>query len=178
MKTLLSHIDNLRPSATFIAIKGYKAESGEISDFNVVFNISYHNALIKSHKIVSDFVPTNEIEIQAKKELLESFEKSLSSNVEPTNDEVYRSVFNADGEKLSGVKIHRETGELHLYGLLVNKKITKSIDHKKVNSRPLTIAKNKIRNLCPVSKFRQFKLTENNFQSISIEKIEHLSSEN
>jgi hypothetical protein len=47
----------------------------------------------------------------------------------------------------------------------------------KGNRRPLTVAKDKLRHLTPVGKFRQFKITPSQLDSISVENLSLLPPE-
>ena len=74
------------------------------------------------------------------------------------------------GETVKGVKPHKESGKLHLFGLLVSKNVRVAGEHKTVNKKPLTAAKDKIRKLGPVNKFRQFVIDPEHFEKITVEK--------
>lgn len=97
------------------------------------------------------------IELQAATELLDSIEKSLKvgigNNPNYTNADTYTSVPN-----ISGVKVHNETGELHIMALVEQKEVLVQGVYKTVNSRPLTLAKRAIEKNLRRSKIRQFVL--------------------
>ena len=57
-------------------------------------------------------------------------------------------------------------------GLVVHKRVLIPGNYKEVKSRPLTMAKNKLKRDLPVSKFRQFKITSEQVEEIN---VEHLS---
>lgn len=162
-KSFVATLSKLRPSATFLTLKGYTAENGEVADYNIIFHISYRAALERSLIAMDTYIPETDLEATAKQELIESFTKSLNkmddSSNEPVDDSVYNYFVDDKGAIIKGVKIHKESNTLYLYGFVVNKKVLVSGNYKKTNSRALTITKNKLRNLCPVSKFRQFKIT-------------------
>lgn len=170
----VAELAKLRTSSTFLTLKGYRAESGEIADFNIVFHMSYKNALLRSLAVLESIVPSDALEAQAKKELTESFMTSLDK-IETTPieeiDDAYRRFTDSDGQYIKGVKLHEETNTLHLYGLVVQKKVLMPGVYKKVNSKPLTIAKDKLRRQLPVSKFRQFKITPDQVDSVSVENL-------
>ena len=176
----VAELAKLRTSSTFLTLKGYRAESGEIADFNIVFHMSYKNALLRSLAVLESIVPSDALEAQAKKELTESFMTSLDK-IETTPieeiDDAYRRFTDSDGQYIKGVKLHEETNTLHLYGLVVQKKVLMPGVYKKVNSKPLTIAKDKLRRQLPVSKFRQFKITPDQVDSVSVENLSLLPPE-
>lgn len=176
----VAELAKLRSSSTFLTLAGYRNDHGEIADFNIVFHMSYKNALLRSLAVLEGVVPADDLEAQAKKELIESFMTSLdkmeTTPIEEIDDSYHRFT-DENGQYIKGVKLHEETNTLHLYGLVVHKKTLMPGVYKKVNSKPLTIAKDKLRRLCPVSKFRQFKITPDQVDRISVENISLLPPE-
>jgi hypothetical protein len=170
----VSELSKLRPSATFLSIIGYTASSGEVADHSIVFHISYENALRKSMEVLEEYEPKNDLEVQAKNELLQSFNKSLM-DMETTAvediDDGYQRFFDDGGKVVKGVKLHQTSNTLHIWGM-ANKKVVRTPGtYKEVKNKPLTIAKNKLRNLCSVSKFRQFKITPDQVSAIKVENL-------
>ena len=165
-------LSQLRSSSTFLVLKGYRSDSVEVADFNIIFHMSYKNALLRSIAALESVIPDDALEAQAKKECLESFMTSLdkieTTPIEELEDS-YRRFTDSNGQYVKGVKLHEESNTLHLYGLVVQKKVLMPGSHKKVNHKPLTVAKDKLRRLCPVSNFRQFRITEDQVDSISVE---------
>lgn len=170
-KQFVAELAKLRSCSTFLTLKKYHSSSGEIADYNIIFHMSYENALLRSIAALQSIVPSSDLEAQAKDECLHSFMESLdkvqTSSFE--EDDGYRRFFDDDGKHIKGIKLHEETNTLHLFGLVVNKKVLVPGNYKKCNSKPLTIAKNKLRKLCPVSKFRQFQINSDQLESISVE---------
>jgi hypothetical protein len=168
----VQELSKLRSSATFLTLKGYNNSAGEIADYSIVFHMSYTNALQRSIEALNTMSMTNDLERQARSELLASYAKSLA-NPEPieAREDAYLHFQNDDGTYVKGCKIHKATNTLHIYGSIAHKRVRMPGIYPKVNSKPLTIAKNKLASLCAVSKFRQFKITKNNVGSISVEKL-------
>lgn len=170
--TFIEELSKLRPSATFLTLKGYRSESSEIADYSVAFHISYENALKKSIERLSAMDLTGDLEKQARLELISSFSKSLGNMANTPVEEIddaYTRFFDDDGNYIKGVKMHTNTWTLHLYGLVVHKRVLMPGIHKHVNSKPLTIAKDKLRHLTPVGKFRQFRLLPEQVDAIAVE---------
>jgi len=170
----VSELGKLRSAATFLTLSGYKSESGEVANYSIVFNMSYENALNRSIQTLKDYVPENELEITAKKELLDSFNKSLEKiKITPVEeiDDNYTHFQDEDGKFIKGVKLHEKTDTLHLYGLIVHKKVLTPGTYKEVKSKPLTLAKDKLRKMCSVSKFRQFKIVPEQLEFIAVNNI-------
>jgi hypothetical protein len=175
MPTLHETLAALRPSSTFVSVRGYRsAESGELADYQIAFHMSYGNALRRSIEAVEAYVPADDLEIQAKNEVLASYQASLdkveNEPLEVVGEHYDRVLVN--GEHVKGIKIHRETGKLHLFGLLVRKTVREAGNHKPSNKRPLTVAKDKLRKLGPVSRFRQFIFDPAHVECIAVERME------
>lgn len=165
----------LRPSSTFLSLKGYlSATSGEIADHTICFHMSYGNALERSILMLEAFIPADDLEAQAKSELLASYAKSLdkvkSEPLEVVGD-VYDRVLDTEGNHIKGIKVHRESGDLHIFGLAHSKRVIKPGTYKEVKSRPLTIAKDKLRKGLPVERFRQFIVKPGQVEEIRVESL-------
>lgn len=172
--SFVAELAKLRSSAMFLSLMGYKNAHDELANYSIVFHISYANALEKSIKILNNHSVTSELESVAKSELLHGYQQSLgrisSTEIEDIDD-AYTRYFDESGNYIKGVKLHTDTGNLHLYGLVVHKKVLSSGTYPKRNKRPLTIAKDNLRDLLPVNKFRQFIINSNSVDHISVENI-------
>lgn len=169
----VAELANLRPASTFLTLRGYRNEASEIADYSIAFHMSYRSALEKSKAILQGLALSNDLEKQARDELVASFDKSLL-NMETPIDEIedgYQRFFDEEGNHIKGVKLHVATNTLHLYGLVVHKRVLMPGNYKQTNRRPLTIAKDKLRYLTPVGKFRQFRLLPSQVDRISVEKL-------
>ena len=128
----------------------------------LLFTCATQNALEKSIILLEGISLSTDLEKQARDELLISFHQSLAkvdeSPIEEREDG-YTHFVNDDGSFIKGVKLHNATNTLHLYGSVVHKRVLLPGNYKQVNSKPLTIAKNKLKYICPVGQFRQFKIT-------------------
>lgn len=163
-----------RTNSTFITLSGYRNDHNEVADYSVLFNASYENALKRSLMILESKVPGDETEARAKKELMASWEKSLERIKGTPLDEVsdaYIRFEGKDGKPINGVKVHSKTGALYLYGLVVHKRVTSAGSYPHDNRKPLTIAKDNLRNLCPISRFRQFKINQEQLDCVSINNL-------
>ncbi len=177
IQDIISELAKLRSNSTFLVLHKYRNESGEIADYNIVFHISYENALRKSIAIVKDYRAVGELAKQAKTEVIDGYRKSLEKIAEQLPEEIepaYDRCFNDVGDIIKGIKVHRDSGVLHLYGLIHQKRVLTPGTYKKVVSRALTIEKDKIRKLCPTNKFRQFKIQPDQMEKISVCGIELL----
>lgn len=168
----VSELGKLRPSATFLSLLGYRNEHGEVADYSVVFHISYENALKRSILALEGIVPADDLEARAKRELIESYTNSLEKmTITPVEeiDDAYTRFFDENGDYIKGVKLHTATSTLHLYGFVNHKRVIVEGVYPKRNKRDLTKAKDKLRKLCPVEKFRQFKIVPGQLDRIAVE---------
>lgn len=170
----VSELAKLRSSATFLSVMGYCNEYSEVADYSIVFHMNYKNAIKRSIVVMKGLVPNDDLEAQAREELLLSFKTSLRK-MEETPEEELQDYFhhfkNDNGSYIKGVKLHIETNILHLYGLVNHKRVLLPGDYPEINRRPLTIVKDKLRRMCPVGKFRSFRMTPDQVNSISVENL-------
>lgn len=148
-----------------MTISGYSNANGEIANYSIVFNVSYENALKKSIEIINNYNAESNLQKTAKAEVLKSLNKSLT-NLESVGDGYDKVV--SKGKLIKGIKFHRSSAAYHIYGFVVHKKVLLPATYKDVKSSDLTIEKRKLMKLCPVSKYRQFKLS-NSFEKIAID---------
>lgn len=172
-KSFVSQLSNLSKSATFLSVMGYRNEFSEVANYNISFNMSYKNALLKSIKVLNKYKTTSDLECKAKEELLQSFNKSLLK-INSSSDEnlasSYDEVLNDKGLPIKGLKIHQKTNEIHLYGLVVHKKvIMPGMYPSNSSKKEYTIIKDKLRALCPVSRYRQFKMIPSQVDYITVQ---------
>jgi hypothetical protein len=171
IKTIVS-IKNIK-GASYIGIRGYENKQGEISDYTLLANVSYENMLINDLRKLVELDLTNlfakyELELVQKpyNELLDSYTKRLSDEQTKANllvqgdETIVRSQAQIDAyiNLGNGIRVNKETNELHVYGLIARKKVIKSIEYKEVKSRLNTIIKNEISKLANLrsDKFRNF----------------------
>jgi len=162
----------IRRSSTFLSILGYKAADGSISDYLINFHVSYMGAVEESKAIIVGFLPTaDELDrfpdiMAAREALIDSFNRTLSSTEEPLKAP-YVAVLDDDGKPIKGIKRHAGNGEVHLSGLIRHKRVIEASGKTK-SARPMS-AKDYLKDLTPVGRFRQFKLTPGNFREIRVE---------
>lgn len=182
-ESFVSELSKLRTGSTFLNLHKYCNGAGEVADYNIIFHISYENALKRSVAILESLVPDSDLQALAKHELLEGYHTSISKLKETAIEDIediddgYTRFFDADGSYIKGVKLHDKTGILHLYGLVHQKRVIAPGFYKKVNSKPLTIEKRKLERTVPLGKFRQFKLGSDQVEKISVEGLHLLPPE-
>jgi hypothetical protein len=177
LKKFFDGIFNLN-GAKFININGYKSEkTGEVANHNIITNISVMNAKTKDFETLksADVVSISEgktialdVFKMALSEMLVSAEKNLSEKME---DRTAQSQAQTDAyiHLSPAIRIHKETGNVHIFGLANSKKVLVAGTYKEVNSADKTIAKNVITKSLNLraGKFRTFILE--NVASVSME---------
>jgi len=167
-----------------IMIRGYQDSHDGVQ--NVILNTaaSYLD-LVRQSIAFMRFIPTAEIveqtgidaEIceQARAELVASMKNTLAkAETGESNDAYTHSAANkANGKdtykSLShGVKLHRETGTLHVTGMLVDRQVVVEPTYPPTNKRAKTVAKDAFKKRLPTSKWRQYKLTSTNVEAVVI----------
>jgi hypothetical protein len=169
-------IASVRPQATFLTLHGYKASSGEVADHQIIFHVSYEALLKRSEDALQEMQFFTEPETKAKETILRSIAKSLAG-LKPQIEEIdgaYERFFDDEGKHIRGIKRHIESGVMHLYGVTVQKRIHVPGEFKEVKSKPETIVKNRILNLLPMSKWRQYRLTHDQVSHVTVDKREIL----
>lgn len=175
--SLLRSFKKIEPRAQIVTIYQYKPNTvpGKLADYQIVINCNYANALKRSKKILSKFqiqkvscvnMPFSQQDLRlAKEELLQSIDKSLSSN--SFERFPYQEV-----EDIKSLKKDVKTNIIHLYGFFLQERVYQIGDKKKVNSSTKTLAKKYLKRFLPHEKYVQFRLTKENCEKISIQNIE------
>ena len=161
---------------SFIGIRNYENKQGEISNQTIIAGITYENCLINDFKVlrenkdkVFDILQKNystELVETAYNNVYVSLEKRLSSDEvkEALRQQNDKTIGLSDAQKdayihlTKGVKLHIETMQIHVFGLVVKKTVIKPIEYKETKSRELTIIQNKIKKVCEFKqdKYRNF----------------------
>jgi len=171
MITKIKTIDALR-SATqkgckFMSFLYTSKGTGETSRYLINFGINYRNACDSDKTVLEVYEPSSDLEIQAKGEMLKSLTETLVEGVSQSYTQ--KDTFDHLGK---GIRQHRESGEIYVYGFIQNKEqvAPPTIEKKKVNSRPLTLAKKSIEKACDFkrNKFGQFILSDSNIAGIIV----------
>jgi hypothetical protein len=170
---MINIFSDFRPNATFVAIEEYQNVYGEISNFGLTFHIDYLNALKKSKDIVVNYKADDFLNKEAKRQILSSLSNRIDAFEYPLEerDGPYIYFKDAEGRFIKGIKAHEETGDLYMFGFVISKRIIKPYEYRPSNRSALTITKDRIESLTPISKFRQFKLIPRSYKQIKIEKL-------
>lgn len=171
MNIKISAIDNLREATTkgckFMSFLYQSKGTGEVSKYQINFGIDYHNACEHDKAALEAYTPNGELEITAKDEMLQSLTETLTEGVSQSYTQ--KDTFESIGK---GIRQHKETGEIYLYGFVQSKEQIEppTTLKKEVKSRPLTLAKKTIEKACGFkrNKFGQFILNPSNIGGVSV----------
>lgn len=167
----------VHPRATFLSIKGYQNNYNETSDFKVVFHIDYLNAVKRSKEILKKAKYNNhKFSLEdfnlAKKELNDSYDMTLAgNNTLYTCSDVYSNIIGVNNKPIPGIKLHKKQGIVHVNAVKVTKSIIIQGSYPIVKSASKTIAKNYLRNLTPLARWNQFKLSPGRFDRLVVQKM-------
>jgi hypothetical protein len=174
---------------SFVGLRDYSNAQGEVSNYTINAGISYFNVLTSDYQKLIDI--QNDIVLTLKKQypiavVEKSYYEVLTSLEKRLSDEETKEQLRAEGDKTiaqsdaqinayinlaKGVKLHKDTMQLHVFGLVVRKTILQPTEYKKTKSRELTIVKNKIKNLCEFKqdKYRTFIFNKSDVKMQGIE---------
>jgi hypothetical protein len=168
MKTNLANLGRLLAviskieTPSFVRILGYSNDkgNGEVANYTLNIGISYENAktadaLWLANPLNIAHVDFGNIDVaHGQKAWTEMF---IAKN-KPTNATKNRSEGQTDAyvNICPNVRVHKETGRVMVYGLVVSKEVTTVGKYDKVNSSFVTLAKKKIGKNLKTENFRQF----------------------
>ncbi len=166
-------LNQIRPGTTFMAVMGYTNKFGEVSDFGLVFHVSYHNAVKKALGMWLNYTPQTRDEGRAKVALLASYRDTLNGfNHRALSAHAYDRVVDGNRNLIKGVKWYRDGQEVHLWAFRVHKRVLRQGMYEPVLHDGLTMAKAKLMSMTPLRNFRQFKIIQSRFEQI---RVDHLT---
>ena len=153
-KVLFQKLKSLK-GGEFAGIQGYTAKtSGEVANHTVNLAISVQNAKLKdlatlqsadAEAVVEEISATENIALEicraALSEMRESAVKNVGSFDQRTNQSKGQSDAYITHHDYPSIRIHKDTMEVHIFGMANQKKVIKAGTYKKVNSSAKTIAK-------------------------------------
>lgn len=171
MNIKIKAVDQLREATEqgckFMSFLYTSKGTGETSKYQINFGIDYHNAVEADKLALESYVPKTELETEAKSQMLKSMNETLTEGVSSAYTQ--KDTFDNIGK---GIRQHKETGELYIYGFVQSKEqIAPATNPKKeVKSRPLTLAKKDIEYACNFkrNRFGQFILNPENIGGVKV----------
>jgi len=146
----------------FASLTYLSKTAGELSRYTVNLGFSYHNLVEKSVTELEILISENEttwnaLQKEAATAVMASLKKTLDAHSRGEQNEDYtkRGQYIPIG---NGINLNTVDNTIQLFGLVNSKVVLVKGVYPKVNSRPLTIEKNKITKQLSISKFREFAL--------------------
>lgn len=150
---------------SFVHIKGYENSKGEKANILLNVGVSYENAQKKDVETLKE-LDTSKVNIPdnagfEKSELETARNELLGRLLAPSKQTQNRSKGQADAyEHIGpGIKVHKESGTVFLFGKIVKKEVIEKGDYGEDRRKSLTKAKDHIRkHFLEATKFRQYKI--------------------
>jgi len=169
--TIVNLIAELQ-TCQFVGFDYRAKKDGELARRVIIIGADYHELVKRSITelvlLVDENRETwNEVQKQASVELLASFNKTLEAHSRGEQNEDYTK----RGQYIpirNGLSINSTDWTVQLFGLEHSKVVLQEGVYPVVNSRPLTIAKKKLRKLLPVGRFKEFALDESQIHRVAI----------
>lgn len=166
MKNIIENLSNLT-NATFASFTYTSKTDGSTARYTLILGAKYLTLLEKSKLELELLMPTLDAEMSiAADAVMASLNKSIEAHKAGTQSDDYtkKGQYTAIG---SGLNLNTDN-TLQMFGLLHSKVVLVPGVKKEVKSSPLTIAKNKIRKMLPISKFREFALDLGNLHNAKV----------
>jgi hypothetical protein len=134
----------------------------ELARYTLLLGASVENAYAGDLQKVEDALPTltDSLDVQAATEIINSLRQSLDKGIGNNDAYTLQGVYASTG--IPGVFINTNDNALHLRNVFVQSKVVlqEGKPRKPVNSKPLTIAKDKLKKMLGLrsNKLRQFAL--------------------
>lgn len=157
-------VNGLNNGCRFVSFTYNPKDNNGSYRYTILLGIKYLNLIKSSLNKLQSLKTSCQLQSQAKQEIVDSLSQSLTgTNNKYTKQDVYIQLGN-------GVKINQNDNTIEIDGLVISKKtLIEPTNLKKVNSKPLTIEKNKIRKSLPIGKYRSFCLDKGCLDKVSIQ---------
>lgn len=150
----------------------YKSKgTGEIARYTLNLNFSYTQLVEKSitelEILMAENSDWNDLQKQAANEVMASLLKTREAHAkgEQNTDYTKRGQYIHIG---NGINMNTTDNSIQLFGRKINKVVIQPSQYKKVNSKPLTIEKEKIRKMLPVGQFKEFSLDAGQVEQMKV----------
>lgn len=168
-KELHEKLKSIMGKSQIVGLTYTSKSSGERARYRIQVNVNYGACLERSKLELEILKPTlSGIDLEACEALEASIRKSLEASAkgEQNEDFTKRGVY----AKVEGtpLQVNLNDGTFELSGLVLSKTVEVPGFFKTVNSKPLTIAKNKIEKTLAKGKWRTFALDKEAFESARI----------
>lgn len=154
--------------ATFASFLYRSKSDGSLARYTLVLGAKYSNLLEKSKLALELEMLNMEKELlPAAVAVMESLDKSIEAHArgEQSSDYTKRNLYKPIG---NGVNINLNDGSLQIFGLVKSKVVLQEGVRKEVKSSAMTLAKNKVRKMLPLSKWREFAFDQNQIETVKV----------
>lgn len=156
----------------FVSLTYLSKGTKELARHTLNLGFSYHNLVLKSitelEILMAENVETwSALTKQAAEEVMASLRKTVEAHARGEQNEDYTK----KGQYIpivNGINLNTTDNTIQLFGLAHTKTVLVAGEYKTVNSRPLTVEKDKIRKQLSISKFREFALDLGNVDSARV----------
>lgn len=148
----------------------YRSKSdGSLARYTVILGFKYTNLVEKSKTELE--LAMKDIEqdlIPAANAVMESINKTLTAHANGTQSDDYtkKGMYEPLG---NGVNLNKNDNTIQVFGLVQSKVVIEEGTKKETKSAPFTIAKNKIRKMLSMSKFREFAFDLGNIEQVKVD---------
>lgn len=136
-----------RKGSTFVGVRGYLSKgSNELANHTIVAGYSYENAKAHDLNVVAAAdAAALAAQLGTEQALVEQALAEITTSLTKPDKTRSEAQINAFTHVGTGMKVHNETGQLYIHGLTVRKKVLQAGEYKAVNSKPITICKNRVK---------------------------------
>ena len=173
MKNIVAEITKVITAiegAQFASFTYLSKGAGELARHTLILGFNYHKLVEKSVSELETIIALEadtwtDLQKTAANEVLASLNKTLAAHAVGEQNEDYTK----KGQYIpigNGVNVNTSDNTIQIFGLKNTKVVLVPGVYPKVNSRPLTIAKNEIRDRLSVSNFREFAIDPENIAQV------------
>jgi hypothetical protein len=163
MKNIVAEITKVITAiegAQFASFTYLSKGAGELARHTLILGFSYHKLVEKSVSELETIIALEsagwtELQKAAANNVLASLKKTLAAHADGEQNADYTKA----GQYIpicNGINVNSNDGSIQCFGLKHTKVVLVPGVYPKVNSRPLTVAQNEIRDRLSVSNFREF----------------------
>ena len=167
MNNIVEILSNLT-NTTFASFTYRSKTDNSLARYTVILGAKYSNLLEKSKlELELSLANLDASLIPAANQVMLSINKSITAHAAGSQSDDYtkKGQYTSIG---NGVNINNTDASIQVFGLIHSKVVLEEGIKKIVNSSPLTIAKNKVRKMLPISKFREFAFDLGNIQTVKV----------
>lgn len=153
---LITNLNEIKNGVSFVNIL-YTNQVNELQKTTFNVGVSYNKAKEKDIEFLKTF-DVETLKSNMSTELLNEAKDALLKALLKPNKNQSEAQKNAYEHLINGIKQHKETKDVFIFGMKVKKTIVKQGEYKKDTRKPLTKAKDLIRSKMKSTQYRQYKI--------------------